>query len=119
MSLPAIAASSTLAAAHGERAQSTARPSAPAAPPPAAEAADGEGERQQVEAATRELKQKLEEKGVELTIEFDDEVDRSIVKLVDSRTGELLRQIPSEEMLVLARALARSDSVGALVQTRA
>lgn len=122
MSLPALAASSPLAAGQADRA-ATSRPAPPvvaSSVPESTRPVEAESiDRRQIEAATQELKAKLEEKGVELAIEFDDEIHRSIVKLVDSRSGEILRQIPSEEMLVLARALARSDSVGALLQTRA
>lgn len=53
------------------------------------------------------------------TLEFsiDAESDRLVVKIIDSATGELVRQIPMEEMLALAKALGRLK--GLLLQTKA
>ena len=84
-------------------------------PEPAAPAA----EREQLLVAAEQANQGLREKGVELAIEFDDELGRAIFRLVDSRTGELVRQVPSEEMLVVARALAAGQSAGALLKAHA
>lgn len=53
------------------------------------------------------------------TLEFntDAETGKVIVKIMDSTTGELIRQIPMEEMLVLARSLDRLQ--GLLLRTTA
>jgi flagellar protein FlaG len=52
-------------------------------------------------------------------IEFsiDDESRRSVVKVVDGESGEVLRQFPTEEALRVARQLAQSGS--GLVQDKA
>ena len=42
----------------------------------------------------------------ELNFSVDEELDRFIVTVLDQETGEIIRQIPSEEMLELARTLA-------------
>lgn len=48
---------------------------------------------------------------------IDDETGTSIVRVVDRQTNELIRQIPSEEMLAIAKAL---DTIkGLLVQQKA
>ena len=39
--------------------------------------------------------------------EYDPDVDTTVVKLVDSASREVLRQIPSVEMLEIARAIER------------
>ncbi|MEG1831809.1 MAG: flagellar protein FlaG [Burkholderiaceae bacterium] len=70
-------------------------------------------------ALATQANESLKQKGVDLAIEFDDELGRAIFRLVDSVTGELVRQVPSEEMLAVARALAAGESAGALVKTRA
>lgn len=69
--------------------------------------------------AAAEANRRLAEKGSELTIEFDDALDRMVFRLVDSQTGEVVRQIPSEEVLAIARALAEDSSAGVLLRTDA
>ena len=53
------------------------------------------------------------------TLEFDTDVDtgKVVVKIMDSTSGELIRQIPMEEMLVLAKSLDRLQ--GLLLRTTA
>ena len=53
------------------------------------------------------------------TLEFntDAETGRAVVKIIDSATGELVRQIPMEEMLALAKSLDRLQ--GLLLRTKA
>lgn len=60
----------------------------------------------------------LKENGSELALEFNDDLGRSVFKLIDSTTGEVLRQIPSEEALAVARALAGGKPAGALLDAR-
>lgn len=51
-----------------------------------------------------------------LNFSFDDEAQRSIVKVTDSETGELIRQIPSEEVLRLSERIKNLQSdVGSTV----
>jgi flagellar protein FlaG len=70
--------------------------------------------RQAVAAANRALEQRARE----LMFEFDQDAGRVIVRLVDKRTGEVLRQVPSQEMLRIARTLLQ-DAAGALLQADA
>lgn len=60
----------------------------------------------------------LKENGSELALEFNDDLGRSVFKLIDSTTGEVLRQIPSEEALAVARALAGGKPAGALLNAQ-
>jgi flagellar protein FlaG len=76
-------------------------------------------QRQSAGEAAAEANRRLAEKGSELTIEFDDALDRMVFRLVDSQTGEVVRQIPSEEVLAIARALADDSSAGVLLRTDA
>lgn len=46
----------------------------------------------------------------ELTYSYDRDLKRSIVTLVDRETGETIRQIPSAELLQVAKALAEIQS---------
>lgn len=80
----------------------------------AAPAADADAAR-----AAAEANRRLAEKGSQLTIEFDDALDRAVFRLVDSQTGEVVRQIPSEEVLAIARALAEGADAGVMLSTNA
>jgi flagellar protein FlaG len=71
------------------------------------------------EQARKQANAALVQKGSELTFEFADDVDRVIVRLVDTRTREVIRQFPSEEMLQIARALKQEPAAGALLRTDA
>ncbi|SEK69660.1 flagellar protein FlaG [Nitrosovibrio tenuis] len=55
--------------------------------------------------------------GSSLQFNIDAETDRVVVKITDSATGELLRQIPMEEMLALAKSLDQLQ--GLLLKTKA
>jgi flagellar protein FlaG len=48
---------------------------------------------------------KQSNKNLEFTVDSD--TKRSIVKLVDSETGDVIRQFPSEEALAISRAIDR------------
>lgn len=48
----------------------------------------------------------------ELNFSVDKDTGKTVVKVVDKRTGDLIRQIPSEEMLEIARAL---DTIKGLI----
>ena len=52
-----------------------------------------------------------------LAFEIDDDTGRTIIKITEASTGELIRQIPSEEMLEIAKALDRLQ--GLLVKQKA
>ncbi len=67
------------------------------------------------ELARQAANRALVEKGSELAFEFDDATERVIVRLIDTRTGDVIRQFPSKQMLAIARALAQGHPVGSLV----
>jgi flagellar protein FlaG len=73
---------------------------------------------QQERSAVEEINRKLAEKASELTIEFDDNLNRVIYRLIDTQTREVVRQIPSEEVLAIARALTADESTGVLLRAQ-
>lgn len=74
---------------------------APQQPPP-----------EQVQKAVEALKQLIETKAPNsLAFSIDDATGRTIVKITDAETGEMIRQIPSEEMLQIARSLDRMQGM--------
>ncbi len=56
-----------------------------------------------------------------LEFSIDETTDRLVVKVVDAETEEVVRQIPSEEALALARRLqeTRAEQQGLLLSTEA
>jgi flagellar protein FlaG len=108
-------------AAPGARASAAAPQAAQQTQPPAGAAGAGasRGMADDVRRAIEEAGRRLAQKASELTFEFDDASGRVVVKLVDARTREVLRQIPSEEALAIARALQSDTAVGALLRTDA
>jgi flagellar protein FlaG len=54
---------------------------------------------------------------VELRMNLDREIDRVIARVVDSDTGEVVREVPPEELVELARTM--KALMGALLDRRA
>jgi flagellar protein FlaG len=63
--------------------------------------------RQQVEAAVDTMNRSLQPSDHALSFSVDQKSDRIVVKIVDSATGETLRQIPSDEVLAIAESIDR------------
>lgn len=62
----------------------------------------------QVQKAVEAMKQLVEAKAPNsLAFSVDDSTGKTIVRITDAQTGEMIRQIPSEEMLEIARSLDR------------
>ena len=72
----------------------------------------------QLQSAIDHINQMLtqDNKGVEFSV--DSSTKKSIVKVVDSTTGDLIRQFPSEEGLSLTRAIDRIQN-GLLITQKA
>jgi flagellar protein FlaG len=87
----------------------------PAADAPRSEAATSA----QLRAAVARASQQLDQSNRELAFVFDDKLGRMLVKIVDKQTNTVVRQVPSEDMLVMARALADSPPRGVLIKSRA
>ena len=64
-----------------------------------------ENARQKVEAAIASINEYMQSVQRELRISVDEELNRTIVRVIDSDSGELVRQIPHEVVLDLARKL--------------
>lgn len=73
------------------------RTAEPATAPPPSEA--------QVAEAVANLRKVVEPVAQNLQFTVDDESGRTVIKVVDKATNEVLRQIPSEEALAISHAL--------------
>ncbi len=69
-------------------------------------------ERPQLEQVVKEFKQ-LVKPVVSNSLDFsiDDSTGKAIVRITDRETGELIRQIPSEEMMEIARSLDKMQGL--------
>jgi flagellar protein FlaG len=59
----------------------------------------------QVEQVVQEVRQVVEPVARNLQFSVDQGSGRTVVKVVDAATDEVIRQIPSEELLAISRAL--------------
>ena len=59
----------------------------------------------QLEKAVTHINQVLQQANRDLEFSVDKETSRVVVKVIDTETGELIRQLPSEETLAISRAI--------------
>jgi flagellar protein FlaG len=72
---------------------------------PAENTAATQPSREQLDQAMVEVKKALAPVARNLQFSIDDATGRSVVKVVDSSTNEVIRQIPSEELLAITRSI--------------
>lgn len=65
----------------------------------------------------REINKSMQALSQELEFSIDPDTDRTIVKVIDQRTQEVIRQMPSAEALEIAKALDRLQ--GLLIRQQA
>ncbi len=94
-SAPVAAAPAAQVAQVAAAAAKTAAPVLPKSEPSAAE----------VREAARKAQEVLQSKSNSLVFSLDKDSGKTVVKVVDSATDEVIRQFPSEEMLALAKSL--------------
>ena len=73
--------------------------------------------REQVEQAAARVKDVLRGTTSRLEIDIDPDLHKVVVKILNGESGEIIRQIPAQELLDLAKHL--DDPKGLLVQERA
>jgi flagellar protein FlaG len=86
---------------------------APVRPQPATDSVDPAAVKDAVNAANEAVKAMPSE----LSFSLDEGTGKTIVRVVEKQTGTLIRQIPSQEMLEIAKALDRLQ--GLLVRNSA
>ena len=90
--------------------------------PAQAERSSAAADPQQLEAAVEQLAQAMQNVQRNLNFSIDESSGRTVVKVIDSSSDEIIRQFPSEEALALARRMKEMDSVelsGFLLQSKA
>lgn len=71
--------------------------------------AAAEGKKRQLEQAVKNVSNHVQNVTRELNFSVDEELGRFVVTVLDEETGEVIRQIPTEDMLELAKTLADSQ----------
>lgn len=66
---------------------------------------------EQVEDAVRQIEQFTQTVAQNLKFSIDEETGKTVVKIMDSQTNEVIRQIPSEEAINIARTLGRIEGM--------
>lgn len=61
--------------------------------------------RQNLQEAIERLNQQLKDNGRDLSFQMDEKIDRPIITVRNIETGEVVRQIPSEEIIRMAHSL--------------
>lgn len=64
-----------------------------------------DGHAEATQAVAERIRQYLRDSGRELDIRVDADTNRMVITVRDQATGEVIRQIPSEEILRIARSL--------------
>jgi flagellar protein FlaG len=73
----------------------------------------------QVNQAVSQLNQSSQAKSQGLEFSVDTDSKRTVVKVIDQTTKEVLRQIPTPEALEIAKSLESKSSTGLLIQQTA
>lgn len=74
---------------------------------------------EQLEQAVSKLNKSPQAQSQGLEFSIDNDTKRTVVKVVDQSTKEVLRQIPSPEALEIAKSLESSDNKGLLIKQTA
>ena len=109
MSMSNVVGSAVVAAAPVERAPRVATRPEPAVAPTLAAAIPAPSSAS-LERASAQIESYVRSSGRDLQFRVDDESGRVVVSVRDSETGELIRQIPNEEVLRIAHAIEQRDT---------
>lgn len=84
-----------------------AKPSAPPETPAAVQQPSRSAEAEEVKQAVEDMERMTKLLSRKLEFAMDESGDRAIMRIVDEETKEILRQVPTQEALEIAKAMAR------------
>jgi len=96
------------------RAASVAGGTAAASAAPAAPLHEGTGDdvdAGQIEQAVKQINTELQTRSISLQFEVDAETDKVVVKVVDQANGVVIRQIPTEEVVRIAKVMGKAPGL--------
>lgn len=94
-----------------QSAGTSATPAAPAAPTHGSADAVTKPDMQQLQAAMEEVRNAVVSRNSNLQFSFDDETRKTVVRVVDSESGQVIRQIPSEELIAIAKSIDKMQGL--------
>lgn len=113
-SSPSVPAGTGQATAPAERPASQIKAASSTAPTAAGEVVrktDSASDAEQVKRAAAEINRQLKNAAQSIRFTVDEALGKTIVRVVDSETGDVIRQIPSEEALAISRSIDRLQGV--------
>jgi flagellar protein FlaG len=102
---------------NADQTKKTAKPTPPERDPPPAAAAPVVAVQEEIADAVSSLNNYVQNLRRDLYFTVDEDTGRTVIKVIDSETNEVLRQIPAEEALNLARHLEHHQT--AMLQAQA
>ena len=66
---------------------------------------------QKLNEALESINKAMREQSTNLEFEVDGESDRTIVRVVDQKTGDVIRQVPTKEAMEIAKSIDRMQSL--------
>jgi flagellar protein FlaG len=72
-------------------------------------------DRKAIEQAAAKIQESIVQVDASLKIEIDSDIHRVVVKVINNQSGEVIRQIPSQEMVEIAKRL---DAIQGLLFTK-
>lgn len=74
----------------------------------------------QVHAAVEKIKRALPPNATNLSFSIDKDSQKTVIKVIDSQTNQILKQFPSKEVLALAKQIGEfQESLGVLIRGQA
>lgn len=113
---PAEPAVSAGAQAHAASSQASLAQAGGAPAAPKVKAVDPSQMREELSQAIELLNEMVRKQGRDLSFSMDDKLNRPIIQVTNTRTGELVRQIPDETVLKVAHSI--EDLKGLLLNER-
>jgi len=92
---------------------------APVNPPQAAAAQQPAPTQAQVQSAVDNINRAMRQSNANVEFSIDQDSKRTIIKVVESNTGDVIRQFPSEEILSIAHAIDQMQQRGLLLKQEA
>lgn len=66
-----------------------------------------EDQKREISKAAKDVSGYIQNITRELNFSIDEDLERTVITVIDEQTGDVIRQIPTEEILVMAKSLAQ------------
>lgn len=73
----------------------------------------------QLQSAVDSINKSLKQQNSNLEFSIDSDTKKTVIKVVEATTGDVIRQFPSEEVLAISRAIDQMQQLGVLLRQQA